>query len=90
VGLPTSPFGGALRQGSEIFLGTTYPNGKNIPKDHKIYQIEKKPNGSKCYKMTNIFYSKVLQNIPTGAFLMLTVGNRALRPVFNFTPRGSI
>jgi hypothetical protein len=24
--------------GCQIFLGTTYQNGKNVPKDHKIYQ----------------------------------------------------
>jgi hypothetical protein len=27
------------KQGCQIFLGTTYKNGKNIPNDHKIYQI---------------------------------------------------
>jgi hypothetical protein len=31
-------FGYLLRQGCQIFLGTAYPNGKNIPNDHKIYQ----------------------------------------------------
>jgi hypothetical protein len=27
------------KQGCQIFLGTTYQNGKNIPNDHKIYQM---------------------------------------------------
>jgi hypothetical protein len=26
-------------QGCQIFLGSTYQNGKNIPNDHKIYQM---------------------------------------------------
>jgi hypothetical protein len=29
----------ALEQGCQIFLGTTYQNGKNIPNDHIIYQM---------------------------------------------------
>jgi hypothetical protein len=27
-------------QGCQIFLGATYQNGKNIPKDHKMYQMD--------------------------------------------------
>jgi hypothetical protein len=27
------------KQGCQIFLGTTYPNGKNIPNNHKIYPM---------------------------------------------------
>jgi hypothetical protein len=41
-------------QGCQIFLGTTYQNGKNIPKDHKIYQMATK-------------YTKWPQNIPTSS-----------------------
>jgi hypothetical protein len=26
-------------QGYQIFLGTAYKNGKNIPNNHKIYQM---------------------------------------------------
>jgi hypothetical protein len=29
-------------QGCQIFLSTTYQNGKNRPKDHKIYQVATK------------------------------------------------
>jgi gamma-glutamyltranspeptidase len=32
----------ALHQGCQIFLGTTNQNGKNIPNDHKIYQLATK------------------------------------------------
>jgi hypothetical protein len=31
-----------FRQGCQIFLGTTYQNGKNIPNDHKMYQMDPK------------------------------------------------
>jgi hypothetical protein len=30
------------RQGCQIFLGKTYQNGKNLPNDHKIYQMTTK------------------------------------------------
>jgi hypothetical protein len=29
---------GGSDRGCQIFLGTIYPNGENIPHDHKIYQ----------------------------------------------------
>jgi hypothetical protein len=29
----------AVPQGCQIFLGSKYQNGKNLPNDHKIYQI---------------------------------------------------
>jgi hypothetical protein len=28
-----------LEQGCQIFLGTTYQDGKNIPNNHKIYKM---------------------------------------------------
>jgi hypothetical protein len=40
-------------QGCHIFIGTTYQNGKNIPNNHKIYQIATKipiTNGHKIYQ----------------------------------------
>jgi hypothetical protein len=45
-------------QGCQIFRGTIYQNGENIPNDHKIYQSalkytkwpENGPNGHKIYK----------------------------------------
>jgi hypothetical protein len=55
-------------QGCQIFLGTTYQNGKNIPNGHKIYQMATKytiwpqniPYGRKIYQMAtkyaDIFY----------------------------------
>jgi hypothetical protein len=42
-------------QGCQIFRGTTYQNGENLPNDHKIYQMVVK-------------YSKWPQNIPTLSF----------------------
>jgi hypothetical protein len=27
------------KQGCQIFLGTTYQNGENIPNDHKMYKV---------------------------------------------------
>jgi hypothetical protein len=39
-------------QGCQIFLGTTYQNGKNTPNDHKMHQT--------AVKCTN----KTLQNLP--------------------------
>jgi hypothetical protein len=43
-------------QGSQIYVGTAYQNGKNIPNNHEIYQTAIKytkrahniPNGNKC------------------------------------------
>jgi hypothetical protein len=41
------------RQGCQIFLGTTYQNGKNVPKNHKIHQNWKNvPKNIKYTKMT--------------------------------------
>jgi hypothetical protein len=31
-----------VNQGCQIFLGTTYQNGKNIPNNHKIYLMDTK------------------------------------------------
>jgi hypothetical protein len=45
-------------QGFKIFLGATYPNGQNIPNDHKLYLI-----APKIYQMT-VKYYKWPQNIP--------------------------
>jgi hypothetical protein len=44
--------------GCQIFLGTTYQNGKNIPNNHKIYKMatkyinwpQSRPNGRKTYQ----------------------------------------
>jgi hypothetical protein len=33
-----------LKQGCQIFLGTKYQNGKNIPSYHKLYQMSIKYN----------------------------------------------
>jgi hypothetical protein len=38
----------AQLQGCQIFLATTYQNGKNIPNYHKISKI---PNGHKIYRV---------------------------------------
>jgi hypothetical protein len=40
AGLPT--FAHLSGQGCQIVLGTTYQNGKYIPKDHKIYHMTTK------------------------------------------------
>jgi hypothetical protein len=48
----------SMKQGSQILLGTTYQNGKNIPKDHqigirndhKMYQIFFNTRTSKIYQ----------------------------------------
>jgi hypothetical protein len=50
-----------LKQGCQIFLGTTYKKGTIIPYDHKIYHMATKiPNGRmighKDIKYTNIFH----------------------------------
>jgi hypothetical protein len=59
-------------QGCQIFLATTYQNGKNIPNDHKMYPTP--TFGSKIDKMaiknTNIFYYKTFQNLPKLWFLV--------------------
>jgi hypothetical protein len=34
----------AAAQGRQIFLGTKYQNGKNVPNGHKIYQMVTKYN----------------------------------------------
>jgi hypothetical protein len=39
-------------QGCQIYLGTTYQNGKNIPIDYKMYRMVKNiPFGCKTNKM---------------------------------------
>jgi hypothetical protein len=67
-------------QGCQIFIGATYQNGKNIPNDHKIYQMAIQFNkwplkyGRKLSQMvlkyTSISHSKALQNIPKLGFLV--------------------
>jgi hypothetical protein len=49
-------------QGCQIFQRTTYQNGKNIPNDHKIYQMD--------IQYSNMFHFKALQNIPKLVFLL--------------------
>jgi hypothetical protein len=69
----SDPFGKTLHTiGCQIFFGTTYQNGENIPNDHKIYRMAGKlaerpqniPNGGKigrtATKYTNIFHWKAL------------------------------
>jgi hypothetical protein len=60
-------------QDCQIFLGTTYQNGKNIPNDHKYTRWPQNiPNGRKikpmAIKYTYIFNCKTLQNLPTLVF----------------------
>jgi hypothetical protein len=58
-----------LNQGCQIFLDTIYQNGGKqhyqmaikIPNDRKIFQM--------AIKYTNIFHSKILQNLPKSVFL---------------------
>jgi hypothetical protein len=59
---PRSP---CSKQGCQIFLGTTYQNGKNLLDKHKSYQNGHKicrPNGHKIYEtafnITNILHCK--------------------------------
>jgi hypothetical protein len=60
-----------------IFIGETYRNGKNLPNDHKIYEIDIKylciPNRRKIFQMTlkctNIKFprpSKIYPNLDFG------------------------
>jgi hypothetical protein len=65
----------AAVQGCQIFIGTTYQNGKNILNDHKMYQLAKQYtiwpiNRQICHKNTNIFYCKTFQNLPKLGFLV--------------------
>jgi hypothetical protein len=55
-----------LLQGCQIFLGTTYRNGKIIPNDHIIHQITVKY--TKWHMYTHIFHCKTLQNLPKLGF----------------------
>jgi hypothetical protein len=60
-------------QGCQICIGKTYQNRKNIPNDYKMYLMAKYiPNGCQIcqlqIKYTNIFHSKVLQNVPKQGF----------------------
>jgi hypothetical protein len=41
-----------FRLGSQIFLGTTCQNGKNIPNNHKIYQMDLNKNMQDPQKIT--------------------------------------
>jgi hypothetical protein len=57
------------KQGCQIFLGTTYQNGKKYQLINNVYKWPQNiPNGSKIYQMaikyTNICHSKTLQNLP--------------------------
>jgi hypothetical protein len=58
-------------QGCQIFLGTTYQNGKNIPNYHNIYQMAVKCKNiptssiarpSKIYPNLDFWF----ENIPSG------------------------
>jgi hypothetical protein len=68
----TGPF-----QGCQIFLGTTYQNGKNIPKNHKIYQMATEyikwpqniPNGHKIYQQ-HLLMQVPPPNLPKFGFLV--------------------
>jgi hypothetical protein len=62
-------------QDCQIFLGTTYQNGKkyaklppNIPNGHNIYQMAL--NRTHFIKYTNIFHCKTLKNLPKLGFLV--------------------
>jgi hypothetical protein len=67
-------------QGWLIILDTTYQKGKNIPNDHKMYQMDIKytkwqsiiPNGHNIYQHFPI-HSKALLNIPKFGFLSLKI-----------------
>jgi hypothetical protein len=63
----------SIRQGCQIFLGSKYQNGENIPNDNKIYQMAINYfNGRKINQMvikyTNIFHCKTLQTLPKLGF----------------------
>jgi hypothetical protein len=49
-------FSTRAQQGCKIVLNTTYQKGKNIPDDHKVYQM-------------TIKYTKWPQNIPNGCII---------------------
>jgi hypothetical protein len=62
-----------VNQGCQIFLETTYQNGKNIPNDHKMYQTAIKyticpKNRQNGHKNTNSFHCKTFQNLPKFVF----------------------
>jgi hypothetical protein len=59
-------------QGCQIFLGTKYQNGKNIPNYHKLYQMSMKYNKCRTVSMkyTNIYHCKTLLNFPKFGFLV--------------------
>jgi hypothetical protein len=65
-----------LQQGCQIFPGTIYQIGENVPNNHKNNQSDTQyiPNGGKidqmAIKYTSIFQSKTLQNIPKLGFLV--------------------
>jgi hypothetical protein len=69
------PCSGEL-QGCQIFGGAWYQNRKNVPNQHKMYQMVIKyfPNVLKVCQMAikyiNIFQSKALQNLPKLGFLV--------------------
>jgi hypothetical protein len=60
------------KEGCQIYLGTIYQNGENIPNGHKIYQSairpENGPNGHKIYQY--LPSQKTLQNLPKLGFLV--------------------
>jgi hypothetical protein len=58
-------------QGCQIFLGTTYQNGENVPKNKKNYQM--------VTKYTNIAYCKAIHNWES-RFENMPFGN----PVFGY------
>jgi hypothetical protein len=47
-------------QGCQIYLGTTYQNGKNIPNDHKMYQMAVK------YTIYTTVWDFGFENMPSG------------------------
>jgi hypothetical protein len=60
---------------ARFFLVLDTKNRKNVPIEHKLYQMAKKfPNLSKIFPMAikyiNIFQSKGLQNLPKLGFLV--------------------
>jgi hypothetical protein len=70
----------------QIFLGTTYQNGGNVPNDHKMYQKATKYTkwSRKLMKYTKSFHSKAFQNIPKfgAVFFKYTISHKSTSITF--------
>jgi hypothetical protein len=55
-----------MNQGGQIYLGTTYQNGKIIPNDHRMYKSfwpKNRQNGHKIQTSSIVGPSKIYPNL---------------------------